>query len=224
MLIASTLVDRAADLIDLIGLLGVALLIAAESIFPPIPSELVLLLTGFNVSQGTFGPLGALVAATIGSVVGALVLYGVGATVGEDRMERLLATVGRPLGISRRDVHRANDWFERHGDRVVLVGRCIPLVRSLISLPAGADRMPLRRFVAYTTVGSAIWNALWIGLGWALGDQWERAEAVTGYLDRALLVCLAGGVVALLVRKRRLRRRAQLLGDDADTPSGERSR
>lgn len=205
MVLASALVDRATDLIDAIGLLGVALLIAAESVVPPIPSELVLLLTGFNVSSGTFGPVSALVAATVGSVFGALVLYAVGAGVGEERMERLLALVGRPLGVTRRDVDRANAWFERHGDRIVLIGRCIPVVRSLVSLPAGADRMPLGKFLAYTTIGSALWNALWIGVGWALGDRWEEAERWTGYLDGLALVAVVVGVLALVVRKRRLR-------------------
>jgi membrane protein DedA with SNARE-associated domain len=203
MILASALVERATDVIDTVGLLGVTGLIAAESIFPPIPSEVVLMLSGFQVSEGTFGFVGALVFATVGSLIGALVLYGVGRLVGEDRLEWLLTKVGKPLGFKRADIDRAEAWWDRHGDRVVLFGRMIPLVRSLVSIPAGANKMPLGKFCFYTTIGSAIWNTVFIGIGTALGDQWEKAERWTGYLDYVVIASVFGAIAWLVVRKRR---------------------
>jgi membrane protein DedA with SNARE-associated domain len=203
MILASALVDKATDVIDSVGLFGVAGLIAGESVFPPIPSEVVLLLTGFQVSEGRFSFLGAVVFATIGSLLGALILYGVGRVVGEDRLDWLLAKVGKPLGFKRSDIERANAWWDRHGDRVVLFGRMIPLVRSVVSIPAGANKMALAKFCAYTTVGSAIWNTIFIGIGSALGDQWEKAERWTGYLDYVVVAGALGVIVWLVVRKRR---------------------
>lgn len=205
MIVASTLVDRATELVEAIGLAGVALLIALESVFPPIPSELVLLLTGFQVSTGEFGFVAAVVAATVGSVLGALVLYAFGALVGEERLESILARVGRPLGIKRADVDRADAWWDRHGQWVVLFGRMVPLVRSLVSIPAGSNRMPLGRFCLFTALGSAAWNLIWIAIGRALGDRWEDAERWTGYLDAIVIVGLAGGLGWLVVRARRRR-------------------
>jgi membrane protein DedA with SNARE-associated domain len=204
-ILASALVDRATDVIESIGLAGVAGLIALESVFPPIPSEVVLLLSGFQVSTGEFGFVAAVVAATIGSLLGALVLYGVGALVGEERLEWLLAKLGKPLGFKRADIDRAEAWWLRHGDQVVLFGRMVPLVRSLVSIPAGSNRMPLVRFCVYTTIGSAIWNLVWIAIGNALGDQWEKAERWTGLLDVVVVAGLVGGIIWLVIRQRRQR-------------------
>jgi membrane protein DedA with SNARE-associated domain len=197
------MIDWATDVIDRVGYLGVALLIALESIVPPIPSELVLLLTGFNVSTDRFGLVGAVLAATAGSVVGALVLYGVGRWIGEDRMERLLAWATRWLGFKRADIDRAFDWFERHEGPAVLVGRFVPVVRSLVSIPAGGARMPVGRFVAFTSIGSLVWNAVWIGVGRQLGDQWEKAERWSEAIELVLLAVAAVGLVVLVVRQRR---------------------
>lgn len=197
------MIDWATDVIDRIGFVGVALLIALESIVPPIPSELVLLLTGFNVSTGRFTLVGAVVAATVGSVIGALVLYGAGRWVGEDRLERLLAWATRWLGFKRSDIDRAFDWFERHEGLAVLVGRFVPVVRSLVSIPAGGARMPIGRFVLFTAIGSLVWNAIWISVGWRLGDQWEKAERWSEVIELVLVALVAVGLVALVIRQRR---------------------
>jgi membrane protein DedA with SNARE-associated domain len=210
--LASAVVDWSTDVIDAIGSIGVAFLIALESVFPPIPSEAVLLLSGFLVSDGRFSYGTAVAAATVGSVAGALLLYTVGAIVGEDRMERLLTVVGKPLGFKRRDIDRANAWFERHGALVVLFGRMVPLVRSLVSLPAGADRMSLGLFLVLTTIGSACWNAIWIGIGWELGAQWERAERWTGALDYVIVAGVVGFLAWALIRRRRQRGLAEASG------------
>ena len=197
------MIDWAADFIDAIGLLGVAALVALENIFPPIPSELVLLLTGFNVSETRFGFVGAIVFATIGSVVGAYFLYGVGRLLNEERLEAFLAGVGRFVGLKKSDVHKGFQWFERHGTLVVLFGRLVPVVRSVVSIPAGADKMPLGRFTALTAFGSLVWNTIWISIGWGLGDQWKKAGRWGDYIQYGAIALIAFGLVVLIARARR---------------------
>ena len=197
------MIDWAADFIDSIGLIGVALLVALENVFPPIPSELVLLLTGFNVSESRFGFVGAVLAATAGSVVGAYFLYGIGRLLSEERLERFLATVGKVVGLKRKDVHKGFEWFERHGTAVVLFGRLIPVVRSVVSIPAGAEKMPLGRFTLLTAAGSLVWNIVWVAIGWGLGDQWEKAGKWGDVLQYGVVVVIAVGLVVLVLRARR---------------------
>ena len=197
------MIDWAADFIDAIGLLGVAALVALENIFPPIPSELVLLLTGFNVSETRFGFVGAIVFATIGSVVGAYFLYGIGRLLNEDRLEAFLAGIGRFVGLKKSDVHKGFQWFERHGTLVVLFGRLVPVVRSVVSIPAGADKMPIGRFTALTALGSFVWNTIWISIGWGLGDQWKKAGRWGDYIQYGAIALIAIGLVVLIARARR---------------------
>ncbi len=199
------MIDWATEVIDSIGLLGVAMLVALESVIPPIPSELVLLLAGFNVDQGNFSFLGAVIAATIGSVVGALILYALGAFLSEERLMWLLHKVGRFVGFTKKDIDRGFDWFERHGAPVVFFGRLIPLVRSVVSVPAGAARMPLTKFVLWTALGSAVWNVVWVAIGQVLGDQWEKADAWAGTFQYVVVALIA--VVGLGFIVRNLRRR-----------------
>lgn len=197
------MIEWATDFIDAIGLIGVAALVALENIFPPIPSELVLLLAGFNVSEARFGYVGAVVFATIGSVVGAYFLYGIGRLLNENRLEAFLSGVGRLVGLKRSDVHKGFVWFERHGSAVVLFGRLIPVVRSVVSIPAGAEKMPLARFTILTALGAFVWNAIWIAIGWGLGDQWKKAEAWGDYIQYGAVAIIAVVAVILVVRIRR---------------------
>lgn len=197
------MIDWATQVIDSIGLVGVAFLVALENIFPPIPSELILLLTGFNVSEGRFDVVSGIIAATVGSVVGAYFLYAVGRLLDDVRLERFLATVGRFVGLKQSDVHKGFTWFERHGTKVVLFGRLIPVVRSVVSIPAGGDRMPLLRFTALTAAGSLVWNTVWVAVGWGLGDQWENAGKWGDYLQYAVVAAVAVGLVVIIVRARR---------------------
>ncbi|MEY2766598.1 MAG: hypothetical protein RL644_1142 [Actinomycetota bacterium] len=199
------MVQWATDVIDAIGLAGVAFLVALENIFPPIPSELILLLAGFNVSEGRFGLVGAVLAATVGSVVGAYFLYAVGRLVQDERLERFLAGAGRFVGLKRADVHKGFLWFERHGTAVVLFGRLIPVVRSVVSIPAGSDKMPIGRFTLLTAAGSLVWNTVWVAVGWGLGDQWEKAGKWGDYLQYGVVALAAVGFVVLVVRSRRAR-------------------
>ena len=203
------MIDWATDIIEQIGLAGVALLVALESVFPPIPSELVLLLTGFNVNEGRFGLVPAIILATVGSVVGALILYAFGAWISEERLERFLGSAGRFIGLTRGDVDRGFRWFERHGPKVVFFGRLIPLVRSVVSIPAGADRMPLGRFTLLTAAGSLVWNTVWILIGRQLGDQWQKAERWSDLIERGLIAVVLVVLVVLIVRNRRRRRHEQ---------------
>jgi len=207
------MINWAADVIDAIGLVGVAVLVALENVFPPIPSELILLLTGFNVSEGRFDFVSATISATIGSVVGAYFLYAIGRLVDEERLEKLLAGVGKYLGLKKSDVHKGFQWFERHGTAVVLFGRLIPVVRSVVSIPAGAEKMPVLRFTLLTAAGSIVWNLVWVAIGWGLGDQWEKAGTWGDYLQYGVIATILVGLAIIVVRARRRNRSASAPND-----------
>jgi membrane protein DedA with SNARE-associated domain len=164
------------------GYPGVAAMLVLEAVFPFIPSELVLPFVGFLVAQGRFSFLGAMVAATAGSVAAALLLYALERWTSEERLQRFARSYGRFVLVKEEDLNKALDWFESHGGKAVLLGRFVPGVRSVISIPAGLASMPLLRFVAYTAVGSAIWNGALVGLGWALGERWFVEFGVLGAL------------------------------------------
>jgi len=198
-------VEWITDFINSIGLVGVALLVALENVFPPIPSEVILLLAGYNVELNRFGFVGAVLAATVGSIVGAYFLYGVGRLLSEERLEALLAGVGKYVGLKKKDVHKGFAWFERHEDPVVFFGRLIPVVRSVVSIPAGAEKMPLVKFTLLTGIGSLIWNTVWVSIGWGLGSQWGKAEKWGSALQYVVIALVLIGLVALIIRARRTR-------------------
>lgn len=203
------LLGFASTLISAIGEWGVGLLVLLETVFPPIPSEVILPLAGFLASQGSLNLVLVIITATIGGYVGALILYGLGFALGRERAIRLLAKL--PL-VDRSDFESSADWFDRHGKPAVLFGRLIPGVRSLISLPAGAARMNLLVFSALTLLGSAVWNALLVGAGSLLGRQYELVERYSSVLNYLVYAVLAGIVVWLIVRRVR-RRRAERNAD-----------
>jgi len=194
------MVQFAVDLIDQLGLIGAAALIAIEVVILPIPSELILLLTGFNVSLERFVFITAILATTTGSLVGALFLYWMGYAFSEERLEFLVTKYGKYVGIKLTDLQKTASWFERHGAQLVFFGRLIPLIRSLVSIPAGLTEMKLSKFILFTTLGSATWNTIWISLGFFLGDRWKEAEKYTKYLD--LIVYAGIAIVALLFLNR----------------------
>ncbi|MPZ29350.1 MAG: DedA family protein [Micromonosporaceae bacterium] len=193
------------DVVDALGEFGIAVLTLLETVFPPIPSEVVLPLAGYLASRGRLHLVGVLLASVAGALAGALVLYGLAARLGERRATALLARL--PL-IDTEDVTRAAGWFHRHDGTAVFTGRLVPGVRSLISLPAGAARMPLLLFTVLTLLGSAMWNSLLIAGGYLLGTQYAVIERYSTVLDYTV----AGAAVlavALLVRRRwRKRKRA----------------
>lgn len=185
-----------------LGAWGVGLLVALETVFPPIPSEVVLPLAGFLTTRGLLNLPLVFVAATLGSYVGALTLYGLGSRLG---LERSINGLSRLPLVDRADFERAARWFERHGRASVFFGRLIPGVRSLISLPAGANRMNLGVFSLYTIAGSGVWNALLIGLGAWLGSQHQLVDRYYSYINYALwgvVFAFVGWLVLRRVRRR----------------------
>jgi membrane protein DedA with SNARE-associated domain len=191
----SGLSDWVVDVIDRLGYVGVALLVALENLFPPIPSEIVLPFAGFVARDGGATLPGMILAATIGSIVGAWTLYGLAAWIGPERLERFLLRYGKWLRLTPADVAKAERWFDRRAVVAVLVGRCVPLIRSLVSIPAGFRRMNFGVFTLYTLIGSAIWNTALIGAGYVLRDNWHDVEpilSVVQYVVIALIVAAIG--------------------------------
>ena len=186
--------------VDRLGAVGVGLLILLENVVPPIPSEVILPLAGFRARSGAFDVVAVWAAATAGAVLGAVILYGLGAWFGYERLHRL---AGRRWFIlsSRRDIERGHALFERHGGKVVLLARCVPLLRSVVSIPAGVIGMPLWRFAALTAVGSGIWNALFIGLGWQLGENWQVVERYLGPISYVVVALVLVGIGVLVYRR-----------------------
>ncbi len=185
------LTDWIVDVIKEIGYLGVALLVALESVFPPIPSEVVLPAAGLASARGEANLVVMVVAATIGSVLGAWALYLIAAAIGEVRLHALVVRYGRWVGVKPRDLTRAESWFDDHSNSAVLICRCIPLIRSLVSIPAGFRRMNPVAFTLYTAIGSAVWNALLIGAGYQLGDRWEVVGDWVGVLQYVVVAAIA---------------------------------
>ncbi|MFH8615659.1 DedA family protein [Streptomyces sp. NPDC017979] len=184
------------SLMDTLGAPGAGIAIALENLFPPIPSELILPLAGFAASTGQMNLIAALIWTTIGSVVGAWALYGVGAALGRDRTIAIASKL--PL-LKISDIEKTEAWFIKHGPKAVFFGRMLPIFRSLISVPAGVERMSQPLFLALTTAGSAIWNTVFVLAGYVLGENWE---SVTGYVStysKVVLVVAGLAVVAFFV-------------------------
>ncbi len=207
----------AISVMESLGVFGAALLVAIESLFPPIPSELILPLAGFTASRGSFDLVSVIIATTVGSLVGAVVLYYLGRLIGE---ERLVHLANRIPFMSGADVTTAMGWFHRFGPMAVLIGRFIPIVRSLISIPAGIDRMRLWLFLLLTAIGSGIWNTLFVVLGFVLGENWVVVEDIASRYSRAVLVIAIIVVVAFIVwrvvRMARRRRAVEQTGSAND--------
>ncbi|WP_059012657.1 DedA family protein [Streptomyces specialis] len=180
---------------EALGAPGAGAAIALENLFPPLPSEVILPLAGFTAAQGKMGLWAALLWTTLGSVVGALALYGVGAALGR---ERLIALAVRLPLVKVKDIEKTERWFLRHGAKAVFLGRMIPVFRSLISVPAGVERMSVPVFTVLTTVGSAIWNTLFVLAGYRLGEDWERVTEAVGLYSKAVIGFAALAVLAFL--------------------------
>jgi membrane protein DedA with SNARE-associated domain len=193
--VLSDLTEWVTDVIDSLGYVGVALLVALENIFPPIPSEIVLPFAGLVAHDdgGAALPL-MILAATIGSIAGAWLLYGLAAWIGPVRLRTFVERHGQWFRLTTDDLDKAERWFDRRAVVAVLVGRCVPLIRSLVSIPAGFRRMPFAVFTLYTAIGSLIWNTALVGAGYVLRDNWEDVEP---YVDTFQYVVIAAIVVAI---------------------------
>lgn len=188
---ADGVAEWAIGLMEQLGAPGAGLAIALENLFPPLPSEVILPLAGFTASKGDMSLFDALLWTTLGSVIGALALYTIGAVLGRDRTVAIAARL--PL-LKISDIEKAEAWFAKHGTKTVFFGRMIPIFRSLISIPAGVERMPVLTFTALTAVGSLIWNTLFVVAGHQLGENWSLVEQYAGILSKVVL-----GAVVLAV-------------------------
>ncbi|MZD10056.1 DedA family protein [Streptomyces sp. SID5785] len=196
----------AAGLVDRLGGPGAGLAIALENLFPPLPSEVILPLTGFAAGRGAIGLVPALLWTTLGSVVGAAALYGIGRVIGRERMYALW---GRLPLVKVADLERTEAWFRRHGPKAVLLGRMVPVIRSLISVPAGVERMRLPVFLVLTALGSLMWNTVLILAGYGLGDRWDLVETYVGVISKAVLAAAALAVAAYVAVRLRGRGRGE---------------
>ena len=185
---------------------GVGLLVLLENLFPPILSELILPLAGFTASKGDFLIISVILWATLGSVVGAIILYKVGALLGRDRTRAIFRKM--PL-VSINDVDKTEAWFIKHEAKTVFYGRMVPIFRSLISIPAGVERMNMGLFVAYTTAGSLIWNSTLIGLGFILGENFHLVEEYVSLFQYLVIVVVIIGVGYFVARRLRQRNTKQ---------------
>lgn len=194
------------DVIEALGYPGLTVLVALETVFPPIPSEIILPLAGFLTGQGRFSFPLVLIATTAGSMAGALVLYGIGVAAGQRRVRGLVERYGHWALLTPDDLTRSELWFDRYGPIAVFIGRLAPVVRSLVSIPAGYRGMPLGQFLILTGFGSALWNGTLVGMGWALGENWHFIERYVGWLQYLVIAAVAFLVVRFVWRRVRARR------------------
>lgn len=193
----------AVEAVHSFGYLGVFVVVALANLHLPVPTEVSLPLSGFLVGQGRFSFVLVMVASTAGGLAIALVHYLPGLWIGEERLRRFIGRIERFGLLSVSDLDKASEAFERHGGKAVVIGHLVPGIGALISLPAGLYRMPLLGFVFYTVLGSALWNGVFVGLGWALGRQWRLVERYAPMVEYPVLVAVVAVVILWMVRPRR---------------------
>jgi len=171
-----------------LGYVGIILLMFLENVFPPIPSELIMPAAGFAAARGELSLTGVIMAGSLGSVLGAVVLYGLGRMMNEQRLIALTDRYGKWLLVSSDDIRKADDWFDRHGKKIVFFGRLIPAIRSLLSIPAGMSEMPFGQFLLYTSLGTTLWSGLLAYAGYQLGNNYEAIEVWIAPISKVVLV------------------------------------
>lgn len=194
------------SIIEKVGYLGVGVLVGLENIIPVIPSEIVQPYAGFVAQKDGFGAVVLMViVATIGSVVGSLAMYGIAASIGPLRLRAFVVRYGRWVGISEKELTRAENWFDSRANISVLVGRCVPLVRAVVSIPAGFRRMKLLPYIVCTAIGSLVWNILLIGAGALLGENWERVGSFIATVQWLIIFAVVAWIarLAYVVYRRR---------------------
>lgn len=190
------------------GYIGIALLIAIENLFPPIPSEVILTFSGFMTTYTTMNAIGVIIFATVGALLGAVALYAVGYYFSEERIAGYLdGRLGKILRFKRKDVHKAVTWFQTKGKYATLFGRCIPVVRSLISIPAGMSKMPMKQFLIYSTIGTLVWNTILVYLGVILGKKWKQVIVFFDTYTNLMLIIFGivfiAVIIYILIRRKR---------------------
>ncbi|GAA0213592.1 DedA family protein [Corynebacterium riegelii] len=196
-----SIIDWIVGLMEVLGAPGVGIAILLENLFPPIPSEVVLPLAGFTVAQGSLNLINVFIWSVLGSVIGAYILYGVGAWLGLERLRKIADWMWL---VRVSDVDKSMEFFHKHGKPSIFFGRLIPGIRSLISIPAGLDRMNLVMFGLWTTLGSGIWNAILIYLGLKLGENWEQATVWADTYSKVIyvvLILIILGFLAYFIRR-----------------------
>jgi membrane protein DedA with SNARE-associated domain len=193
--------DWIIGLMTSLGYLGIGLLMFLENLFPPIPSELIMPLAGFNIAMGKMEFIPTIAVGVVGTVIGALPWYYLGQQLGEERIKKLADRYGKWLQISAKDIDRAKDWFDRYGERAVLLGRLVPGVRTLISLPAGMANMPMVTFLIYSTIGTTVWVSLLTYGGYVLGDRYTDIEHWLAPVSKIILGLILGFVIVWFLRK-----------------------
>lgn len=199
------MVEWITNTMESLGYLGIGLLMFLENLFPPIPSELIMPLAGFTVAKGDMQLIPAIVAGVVGTVLGAFPWYYGGKFFGESRLKQLADRYGKWITVSGADIDKANNWFKRHGGKAVFLGRLVPGVRTLISLPAGLNDMPFLPFVLYSTIGTILWVSLLTYAGYLLGDNYELVEKYLGPVSKIVLLSLIIGF-GIWVARRNLRK------------------
>lgn len=179
------------DIMNHFGYFGIFFLIMIENVFPPIPSELILTFGGFMTHNSNMTVVGVIIAATIGSLLGAFILYGIGKLLNKEHLIKIVSSkYGKLLRVKPKDIEAADKWFDTKGSITVLFCRCVPIVRSLISIPAGMSDMPLPKFFLYTTIGSAIWNTLLVCVGAFAGDKKDEILGMIDNISHIVLILL----------------------------------
>ncbi|GAX40875.1 hypothetical protein NIES4075_18420 [Tolypothrix sp. NIES-4075] len=201
--------DWIKNTIESLGYLGIAALMFVENLFPPIPSELIMPLAGYsaNLPEAKLNVIGVFFAGLCGSVLGGLVWYYPGKFLGEERLKVLADKYGKWITVSSKDITKAKRWFDKQGSKAVLIGRLVPGVRTLISVPAGISNMPLLPFLFYTTLGSAAWVGLLTYSGYVLGSQYELVDKYLAPVSKIVLGCLALAFIFWVVKRKRKNRR-----------------
>lgn len=204
--LAANLSQWVADALYFFGYPGVAVLVALGYLHLPVPTVLVLPLSGFLIGQGRFSFVPVLVASTVGGGVASLIMYLPGLWVGEENLRRLVRRFGRFVFVQESDLNKASKMFDRHGGKAVLIGHLVPGVSALISVLAGLKRMPIhRRFLFYTILGTALWNGALIGLGWILGAEWTLVKEYASIVKYVVLAAVVGGIFWFVGRRWRAR-------------------
>lgn len=179
------------SIMDAYGYLGVFLLIMIENVFPPIPSEVILLFGGFMTTYSKLSIVGMIVASTLGSLFGAIILYYIGKIFNKDRLKKIISgKLGKILRLKASDIDKADSWFDNKGNKTVFFCRFVPLIRSLISIPAGMSEMPILKFIIYTVVGSLIWNAVLIIVGSIVGENWTSILNILDTYSHVVVILL----------------------------------
>lgn len=194
-------------IIEQFGYFGVFFLILIENVFPPIPSEVILLISGFFSSYTSLSVFYMILASTLGSFLGAIILYYIGKIFNKERLKKIVnGRLGKILFLKEKDIDKADEWFDNKGNKSVFFCRFVPIVRSLISIPAGMSEMPMGKFIIYTICGSMIWNTVLICLGFRLGSNWEYFLTILDKYQMVVIVILViifGYVIIKFYRKKR---------------------